>query len=156
MKIDITKEQYELLVKSLSVGCAVLGILGDSMPEKNYKKVSVEAEELQDYLLQYAKGFGCNKFIGNEKFEGKDVMSDEFYETKIMPILSDYDGCILEDSLSSKLAWRDFRKDHTEKELKKMAQQNNGYFGGVLYDYEKKYWDEIEAHGYERFVIKED
>lgn len=48
------------------------------------------------------------------------------------------------DTLSNKLAWRDFRQDHSSEEINQMKKENGGYFGVSLYDYEKKYWDEFE------------
>jgi hypothetical protein len=61
---------------------------------------------------------------------------------------------IWNDGIANELAWRDFRRDHTEAELKKMSKENHDYFGVELYDYEKKYWDEFEKYGYKRLEIK--
>jgi hypothetical protein len=57
------------------------------------------------------------------------------------------------DRLANKLAWRDFHENHSEEEIKKMSKENGGYFGVALYDYEKKYWDELDERGITRLKI---
>ena len=62
MKINITKEQYRDLITMIGIANSVLGILGDSLPDTDYKKRSNKMEELEKYLLQHAKDFDCEKF----------------------------------------------------------------------------------------------
>lgn len=143
MQIDLTKEQYKNLMTMISISDGIVGILGDVIPEKDYKKLSGKTEELEAYFLGYASDFECDEFL-----------DEDFYEDKIMPIINDFEEYSVHDNLSNELAWRDFRKDHTKKEMKEMAKENGGYFGVALYDYEKKYWDEFDKHGYDRLVIK--
>jgi len=143
MKIDITKEQYKQLIPMLAIASGVTGILGDVLPETDYKKRSLKMEKLEQYFLQFADDFGCGEFL-----------DEEFYENRILPIMSDFEDYSVHDGLSSDLAWRDFRNEHTKKEMDKMAKENGGYFGVALYDYEKKYWDEFDEHGYDRLEIK--
>ncbi|EKE21706.1 MAG: hypothetical protein ACD_7C00153G0009 [uncultured bacterium] len=142
MKIDFTKEQYRNLMTMISIADGVVGILGDVIPEKDYKKLSGKMEELETYLLGYASDFDCNEFL-----------DEDFYEDKILPIVSDFEEYSTHDNLSNDLAWRDFRREHTQEELDNMAKENGGYFGVALYDYEKKYWDEFEKNGYDRLEI---
>lgn len=131
----------------------VLGLLGDHIEDKKYKKISDEAEEIKDYLLSFAKDFGCGELI--ENWEGKIILSDKTSE-KFQEILDDYEEFILFDSLANRLAWRDFRKTYSKEEIEKMVEKNGGYFGVELHDYEKKYWDEFEKYDYDRLEIKED
>lgn len=151
MKINITKKQYEELIKAVAIADGVLGILGDVTTEKNYKKQSEEMDDLENYFLQYADDFGCGEFA---QMDGQAViLDDEFYENKIMPIIDDYEDYASYDNLANKLAWRDFRRDHTEEEIEEMAKKNGGFFGVELYDYEKKYWDEFDENEFERLEI---
>ena len=154
MKINITKEQYRDLITMSGIANSVLGILGDSLPDTDYKKRSNKAEELEKYLLQYAKDFDLQKFT--QDYEGKKIFDDEMYEKYILPIMDDYDECELFNGLANKLAWRDFRRDYSETEREEMAEKNGGYFGVPLYAYEKKYWDEFEKYEYDRLEIKEE
>lgn len=151
MKINITNKQYRELIIMSGIANAVLGILGDGIEEPDYKSQSKETEKLEEYLLQFANDFGCNDLV--EDFEGKKVLKEKFFDKLIMAVLDDYDEIELFDGLANKLAWRDFRKDHTETEIQKMGGKT-GYLGPQLYNYEKKYWDEFENHDYNRLEIK--
>ena len=152
MKINITKEQYENLIIMNGIASSVLGILGDSMPDMNYKKRADKMEKVEEYFLQYAEDFGCEEFT--EDHDGKKIFKEEMYEKHIMTIIDDYDQLELFNGLANKLAWRDFRKDHSEKEIGMMREENGNYFGPELYDYEKRYWDEFKKYEYERLDIK--
>lgn len=133
---------------------SVVGILGDALPDTDYKRRSDKMEELEEYFLHYAKDFDEEKFTQDS--DGKKIFNDEMYEKHIMPIMEDYDEHQTFDKLVNKLAWRDFKREHSESEMKKMAKENGGYFGVALYDYENKYWSEFELHGFERIeVVKE-
>jgi len=151
MTIELTKDQYKKLIALVALGTGVLGIIGDAQPD-DYKKKSGEMDEVESYLLKYAADFGCKNLAS--PFRGKPSLNDEFYGKKIQPTLDDFEDFVTSDGIANELAWRDFRKDHTEAEIKKMAKENHNYFGVELYDYEKKYWDEFEKNGYERLEIK--
>lgn len=153
MKINITKQQYKELISMLAIANGIVGILGDVLPETEYKKRSNRMTDLENYFLQYAGDYGHEGLA--QKYDREDILDDEFYENEILPIISDYDDYVTHDNLANDLAWRDFRRDHTQEELDKMAQENGGYFGVALHDYEKKYWDEFEENGFERLEIKE-
>jgi len=142
MKIELTKDQYRNLITTNAIGNAVFGILGDSLADTDYKEQSKLMDEVEDHLLSYAKEFGCD-----------DLVDEEYYEEKIQPILNDFEEFSLYDGLSSELARRDFKKEHARAEIRRMAKENAGYFGVEMYDYEKKYWDEFDKHGYERLEI---
>ncbi len=151
MKINITKKQYKDLIAMCAIANSVLGIMGDELDEKDYKAKSDKYEELEAYFLQFAKEMDANDMV--DKYEGKYVLDDDFYGEKINTIIEDYDDHIMFSLLVNKLAWRDFHKDHTKEEIKKMAEENGGYFGVELHDYEKKYWDEFEENGLDRLKI---
>ena len=142
MKIELTKDQYRNLITTNAIGNGVLGILGDSLADTDYKERSKLMDEVENHLLSYAKEFGCD-----------DLVDEEYYEEKIQPILNDFEEFSLCDGLSSELARRDFKKEHARAEIRRMAKENAGYFGVEMYDYEKKYWDEFDKHGYERLEI---
>lgn len=154
MKINITKEQYKELISMLAIANGIVGILGDVLPETDYKKRSDVMGKIENYFLQYAADYGYEGMA--QEYDSEDVLDDEFYENEILPIMKDYDDFTTRDNLSSELAWRDFRREHTPKELDEMAEKNSGYFGVEMYDYEKKYWDEFDENGYERLEIKGD
>lgn len=157
MKINITNKQYKDLMIALSIANSVVGILGDMTPGKDgkrYKKQSERMEKLEKALLQCAEDFGCGDIV--EDFDGENIMDEEFYENEILSVINDYDEYTLYNELSNKLAWRDFTREHTEEEMDAIAKEHHGYFGVVLYDYEKKYWDEFDTHDYDRLEIQTD
>jgi len=152
MKIELTKEQYKELVFMSGIANYVCGILGDSLPD-GYKKRSRKMHELQEFILQHADEFDYKEFL--EKSGGKNEFTDDWFNKKMSPIMSDYDDCQMDNALSKALAWRDFEKDHSKQEIKEMEKKNGGYFGVALYAYEKRYWNEFEKHGFERLEVKE-
>lgn len=152
MKINITKEQYKELISMLAIANGIVGVLSDVLPGTEYKKRSNNMTDLENYFLQYATDYGHKGLT--QKYDKDDILDDEFYENEIMPIISDYEDYATHDNLANDLAWRDFRRDHTEEELDKMVEKNGGYFGANLYDYEKKYWNEFDKNGFERLEIK--
>jgi hypothetical protein len=152
MQIDITPEQYKNLILMSGIATSVFGFLGDANPDTEYKAQSLEMDELEKYLLQFADEFDCGEYT--QDLDGEKVLDDELYEEIIMPILEDYEENELMSSLANKLAWRDFYADHSKSEIDAMAEQNGGYFGVQLYEYEKKYWDEFEKNDFDRLVIK--
>jgi len=155
MKIDLTKKQYKELISMVAIANGIVGVLGDTMGEIDYKKRSNEMTDMENYLLQYANDFSCGELAQENEYEKTDILDDEYYENEILPIINDYEEYATHDTLSNKLAWRDFRNDHSEAELKKMAKENDGYFGVEIYKYEKKYWDEFEEYEYDRLEIVE-
>jgi hypothetical protein len=134
-----------------SLTSSIFGILKDSLDDEEYSSQSKKMDDLEEYLLQFAHEFDCDEFV--EKDDGKNVLKDAQYEKMTMPILEEYGECEAFDTLANKLAWRDFKRDHSQEEIEKMAKKNGGYFGVALHPYEKKYWDEFEKNGYERVEI---
>lgn len=151
MKINFTKKQYKDLIITLGLGNHIVGILSDVMADSDYKDLHGKTSELEEYFLQFAKDFDCEDLI--DKFEGRNVWDEDVYNDTIMGVMEDYGDYEVTSRLANKLAWRDFKKEHSDKEIKAMAKENSGYFGVALYDYEKKYWDEFEKHGFERLEI---
>ncbi len=154
MKIEFTNGQFEELIKLNAIATGILGILGDSLPDTDYKKRSIKADEIAGYLLKHAKGFDCEKYIS--PYGDKNDLDDEIFEKKILPILTDYEQLGIVDGLANELAWRDFRNDHTPAELAILERKNSGFFGVELFKYEEKYQKEFEKNGFERLYIKGD
>ena len=151
MKIELSKEQYKNLITMVALSGGVFSILWDMSPNRSYKKISNRMDELEKHLLTYTKNFKIDQLT--ELFENELMLNENFYQNKILPILTDYEEFSLYDGLANELAWRDFRNDHTEAEMEKIAKEHGGYVGVAMYDYEKKYWDEFDKYGYERLKI---
>jgi hypothetical protein len=152
MKINITKKQYKELISMLAIANGIVGVLGDTLPETNYKKRSKKMKDLENYFLQYAADYGYDGLA--QEYDSEDILDDEFYENEILPIIMDYENYSAQDKLANELAWRDFRREHSKEELDAMAEKNGGYFGVEMHDYEEKYWDEFNKNGFNRLEIK--
>ena len=129
----------------------VFGLLGDAMPEADYKKISMDSEALEEYLLRQAEQFDSVNLV--DAYEGKNIFSERLRTEQVMPIMDDFEEFVLHDKLPNILAWRDFNREHSEEEQRKMAKKNGGYFGAEIYPYEKRYWDEFEKYGFERLEV---
>ena len=151
MKINISKIQYENIIKALEISSFVYGDLSDFV-EKKYKKDVDTLENIQKDLLKYAKEFDFEK--NTENFEGEVVLREEYYE-KLLDDLFLYDDHQLFENLANKLGRRDFDRKFTEEEIEKMSEEHGGYLGVPLYDFEKKYYDEFNEYEYNRLYIKE-
>ena len=124
MKIDITKEQYKELVAMVAIANGIVGVLGDVLVEGGYKKRSKKMRNLENYFLQFASDFDCNNLAQEDELEDEVVLDDEYYENKISPIITDFEEYAVHDTLANKLAWRDFYREHSEKEIKEMVEKN--------------------------------
>jgi hypothetical protein len=153
--IELTKEQYKELLFMSAIANSVVGILGDMLSEGDYKKQSERMNELESYLFRSVGDFGCGEFVESDKVGGEDVFNEELYENKISPIIADFEEFAAHDNVSNKLAWRDFLREHSEKEIKEKEKKNGGYFGVELFEYEKKYWEEFDENGFDRLEIRQ-
>lgn len=151
MKINITKAQYMELVTSVALANGIFGILGDMWEcETDYKKRAKENDQLEEYLLSFADEFGCGEMLHETHLD------DDFHAEHIMSIMDDYEEFAVHDNLANKLGWRDFERAHTPEEIAKIKEEHGDYLGVPLYEYEKKYSDEFNEHGFDRLEIVED
>ena len=152
MKIELSKEQFINLLKMSHIANNMLGILGDILPETDYKKESDETENLEEYLLGYAKDFGCGDLI--EDFYGKTLLRNEVYE-KIDEIVEDYDDYTFWNELEVRMGKRDFERTITEKE-KQYIKENKGWLPDRIHEIYEKYRQEFENYGIDRLELKND
>jgi len=150
MEINLTKEQYVNLLKMAHIANSVLGILGDVLPETEYKKKSDEMEDLENYFISYAQDFGCDDLV--EDFHGKTLMKDEIYE-KIQEIMDEYDDYIFWNELEVRMGKRDFERTITDDD-KKYIKENKGWYPERIHGLYEKYAQEFEKYGIDRLEIK--
>lgn len=152
MKIDLSKEQFINLLKMSHITNSVLGILGDVLPETDYKKKSDEMENLEQYLLGHAKDFGCGDLV--EDFHRKTLLRDEVYE-KIDEIVEDYDDYTFWNELEVRMGKRDFERTITEEE-KQYIKENKGWLPDRIHEIYEKYRQEFENYDIDRLELKND
>ena len=151
--IKFSQNEFEILLKAVTLAGTIYALMGDMVDEK-YKSSVDQMDNIENILCSLAKEFGLHKIV--EYFDGKTVMDMEgkWFEN-VMADLDEYEEFATFDKLSHKLAHRDFYREHSEEEIKKLIKEHGGYIGVLLYDYEKKYWDEFETHDYDRLEIVE-
>ena len=153
MNLPITTAQYKNLIRMSSLASSVLGIVKDSLKDDEYAAQSKAMDELNEYILMFANEFGCSQMVDKE--DGKNVLKDNIFEDSTMSVIGGFSECEIHNTLANKLAWRDFKKEHSAKEIGEMAKINGVYFGVALHRYEEKYWNEFESHGYDRLEVRE-
>jgi len=128
MSINLTKKQYECLIKALEAANSVYGILGDSVSDE-YKKQSNEIEELTDYFLSLARDFGMEHIT--QKYKEKLIL-DDVYAESLDEVIDDYNNEIFWDELQTRLGKRDFethnhgsRKKRNNKKSRLVSGQNS-------------------------------
>lgn len=149
MKINLTKKQYSTLIRALEAGNSVYGILGDNVSE-NYKKISNEINDLQGYLLSFAKDFGRKDLT--EKFMGELMLNEKFSE-KFHEVIDDYDNENFWHELEVRLGKRDFFKSMTKEEEREI-EEKDGWLPERIHEIYEKWGKEFEKNGIERLEIK--
>jgi len=150
MKIDISKKQYETLVKSLETASWVYGALSDEVDEK-YQVETDEIEVLRDELLEMASEFGCADMA--EDFKGHVILSDKWSD-RMDEVLETYDDYSLWHELEIRLGQRDFARTVSEKEKIEMR-AGHGWYPERIHKLYEKWGREFEEYGVDRLTIDE-
>lgn len=151
MKIDLTKKQYECLIKALEAGSSVYGILGDDVSEE-HKPQSEEIQELRDYFLSIAHEFKMDHIT--EKFMGKLIMNEEYGEI-LDEVIEDYNNNVFWHELETRLGKRDFERTITEAE-KRQIEENNGWYPDRIHEIYENWGKEFEDNGIENLGVIKD
>ena len=150
MKINISKKQYEIIIKALETSSFIFGPMSDFVDEK-YKKDVDDIDKMEEYLLQFAKEFDFEKNLC-ESDPGSLHLNEDYYD-KILDDLNLYDDQQLFEGLTHELGKRDFYNNYSKEEVLERLEKNGDYLGAPIYEFEKKYVDEINENGYSRFFI---
>jgi hypothetical protein len=153
--VTLDVQEIEKLLKAVTIASAMYGPLGDFVDAK-YKKESKTFEKLEALLCKQVSSAGL-KEPPLEDDEGvlRLAMQSSWYEG-VWEDIHTYDDYILATELAYSLAWRDFTREHSEKELEVISEKNGGYFGVEMYPYEDKYWKEFDAYDFDRLEIRKD
>lgn len=54
MKMNVSRDQYKQLIEMVAITNGIVGVLGDALPDSNYKERSERMNDLENYLLQFA------------------------------------------------------------------------------------------------------
>lgn len=145
MKIELTKEQYENLIKLIYLGNWMINAI--RLEEDRIKKY----DEIKQYLFSFAKKAGLEKYIEYDKKYNQFFPTREFEEnTDIEQYREDYDDDVFWQELSDRLGSRDFVKRCGIENIKKMDQKER-----FLKEQEFiiRYEEELEKYGIDRLEI---
>lgn len=149
MKVNLTKNQYETLMK--------LAYLGNWMANANRDGSSSdphidEYEKMEDYVFSFAKEFGLDEFVDHEEKDG-----DKYYptrkfeeETDVYKLREEYDEETFWEELCTRLGERDFFNKYTKEEIEKMTREER--FTKMM-ECQIAWEEEFEEYGIERLMV---
>ncbi len=147
MKINFTKKQFEVLLKLVYMGNWVANAhRTDREDDKRIEKY----EEMQKYLLSFAKEFGLEKYVDID--DEKMYPSRELEEDETDELIDEYDNETFWEELIYRFTRRDFVREYGEEEISKMDTMER-----IKKDHPflEKYQDEIYNYGIDRLEIVE-
>lgn len=145
--MELSQKQYNSLLTAIQTAGTVYAVLGDMVDEK-FKKQSVDLDELESHVLEYAKDFNREEVI--EIFDNKKVFNEDFVN-RVIDDLREYDEYVFWEELVNLMAKKDLEKIYGLGELKKMDRM---LFLEKLSELEEKYWNEIEKNGLANLELK--
>ena len=152
LKIKLTKEQFEVLLKLVYLGNWMVNANRDGSPGNPHKE---KYEAIENYIFSFAKGFGFSEYVDDE-----DAGSGRFYptrafeeETDVQKLHEEYDEETFWDELIDRLGERDFYQYYSKDEIRKMSQEERF---DKLYEFIDKWADEMSENGVERLKIAKD
>lgn len=149
MTIELTKEQFANIIRSVCIANDILGVLSDMVSEK-YNKRADEIEELKKYLLHCAEE---NNYSEVFDYYYGDIIVNDYISDEADEIREEYEEFIFWDELEYRLANRDLEKTLSEEEKKSVFEDYLLYFK-KLKEFSQKYSQEFMTRGIERLYIK--
>jgi hypothetical protein len=143
MKIDLTKKQYETLMKMVYLGNWLVNS-AKSEPEKEF-------EDLEQMILSRAKDFGLETHAGFDE-EAKAYYPTEAFEeeTGVVDIIGEYNMYTVWEELVLALSKRDLAAEYGKEKVDEMADEE---LMEKEYPFILKYEEEFRENGFENLVI---
>jgi hypothetical protein len=116
MKIELTKDQYEALLKMV--------YLGNWMASSALDEPDKDMEGFEQYVLSLAKKFGYETYAGFDE-EAKAFFPSEEFEDKsgVVDIIGDYNMRTVWEEMVLSLARRDLVAGHGEEAVSGMSEE---------------------------------
>ncbi|MDR2017999.1 MAG: hypothetical protein LBQ00_03875 [Syntrophobacterales bacterium] len=144
MKIDFTKEQFELLLKAV--------YLGNWMVRFTEESTETDFDTIEGYVFSLAKKFGLEHYVNYYDEEGKCSPSKKFEESpEIEGLIQRYDDFTFWEKLIYNLARRDMDHKYSERGIARMSPEEHL---AKEQPFIEKYEKEFETHGLKNLVIK--
>jgi len=107
--ITLTNEQYDALMRWLSMGSYIYGALRDSVDE-SYENIYQSIEDVSEHILWSYKYFGRDEDNIHQSDDGYSI-SDKYYD-KIFEDNIVYDDYIMRNNLAHELTIKEIAKKH--------------------------------------------
>ena len=148
MKINFTKKQFEVLLKAMYMGNWMAnahrtGRKGDERIKKY--------DELEKYLLSFAKEFGLEKYVDDE--DDEIYPSGELEESEVDGIIDEYNEREFWEELVDRFARRDFIRKYGLEAIFKMDTMERIKKEHLLLN---EYYDEVYKYGIDRMEVIKD
>lgn len=143
--IMLDKKLYPDLVLLVMLGSYVRGAVADQRGESWQKY-----EDIERYILSFAKDFGFPKFA--ENFKGQLIPSD-MLSAQEEDIIEAYDDDEFWHQLYTRLGQRDYERSKTDQD-RAYERQHHGMFPDRIMELYEKYENEFEKNGIENLEIK--
>ncbi len=142
--LTVTVEEFRDLIKAVLIAQTVIGL--DDVEER----MDENLEAMQQNLLAIAHQRGLTEMIEYDDLTEELIVTEDI-EEEVFNILDRYEEEMFWESLTLRLAERDYLSDHQndlkeEKELSFLLEESSPYV--------EKYFHEFERHGVERLYIK--
>jgi len=133
MKINLTKKQYETLVKLVYMGVYMVEVSSD--PEEN------EYTEMEEYISSLAKNFNLEHLVEYYEDEKRYYPSLEIEDDEeIVGFIQNYNDDIFWEKLIYSLARCDFINEYREDKIEKMTDEESFVkFQPFVHKYEKEF-----------------
>jgi hypothetical protein len=148
MKIDLTKEQFLALLKTIYLGNWMANAQKDGSPEEPYNE---EIEGIENYIFSLAPQFGLEKYVSHRKSDNdKFYPSWDFEEFGMYEITKEYEETSFWEDLVERLGDRDFHNKYSKKDFDSMKEDERYQKLQECYDI---YQNEFEKYGTDRLEI---
>lgn len=143
MKIEITKEQYEQMLKVVYLGSWVA-----TLP---HEEADSDLEAIEQYVLSLAKDFGFENFVGYDENSKEYFPTEEFEQkTDVIDLIRDYNTYVIFQELMLTLARRDLIREHGEEAVDAMAEDE---MVEKEYPILMRYQEEFQENGLSNIII---
>ena len=145
MKIDLTKEQYELLVKAVYLGNWMVKSTGEESADSDF-------DMIESHILSFAKDFGMGQYADFDKEEERHCPSRELEDdAELDGYIQRYDDYTFWEKLIYNLARRDMERKYGERPIARMTPEDHLVKEQPFIE---KYEKEFEENGLRNIVVK--
>lgn len=144
MKIEFTEKQYKALLKIV--------YLGSWMASSTKEEPEMEYENIEQYVLSFAKDFKMENFVGYDKKLKSYYPTEEFEDNSdVVEQIEAYNEYTVWEALVLALSRRDLIKKYGAKKAEQMSDEE---LLEKEYPLIQKYEEEFREHGFDNLVVK--